>query len=543
MMTTSQLDEIIEAFEKWFIKSPHSKIEDYYADKITYERISKLSQQEFGDFFLEFAKEGGKIQTGGARTAGRLIKNIHDNFTEFKNKILLPFQSNFNITEWLKWTESFTYLGRGLATIYLNRVDKTKYVIVNDKSIKAYKELGYDVVAYPLERTYNDLLHAQTDIRQKYSTLSNFFKTDALTEFLIGQDEGRELLNRIKKLNAKIKPITKESAIKAIERIDNNPDIRNHRESIEYDLVYNSRKYPPILVLSEANKIEGGQGLLLKDFGNSTKSAFSILETLGFKIEKKKIDFSSQLQKFIDQSEKGGLSTNEYIGSFEDLKVKVGFGKGNEARIPWIAFLSKDNTVQNGIYPVYLYYKSKKILILAYGVSETNTPSTNWDLVNPIYISTFFEENKLGRPERYGSSFVYKTYKDIKRLSPEEINRDLCQLIDIYKQKIDHRPTIGPVKQIDFNYNSFKESLDTANLLFDKKLIIRFISSLVTKPFAILTGLSGSGKTKLAQAFAKWLCQYESQYCIVPVGADWTNREPLLGYPNALKSGRVCKAR
>ena len=72
MMTTSQLDEIIEAFEKWFIKSPHSKIEDYYANKITYERISKLSQQEFGDFFLEFAKEGGKIQTGGARTAGRV---------------------------------------------------------------------------------------------------------------------------------------------------------------------------------------------------------------------------------------------------------------------------------------------------------------------------------------------------------------------------------------------------------------------------------------------------------------------------------------
>jgi 5-methylcytosine-specific restriction endonuclease McrBC GTP-binding regulatory subunit McrB len=56
----------------------------------------------------------------------------------------------------------------------------------------------------------------------------------------------------------------------------------------------------------------------------------------------------------------------------------------------------------------------------------------------------------------------------------------------------------------------------------------------------ILTGLSGSGKTKLAQAFAQWICYKEDegkaneQYCILPVGADWTNREPLLGYPNAL---------
>jgi 5-methylcytosine-specific restriction protein B len=52
----------------------------------------------------------------------------------------------------------------------------------------------------------------------------------------------------------------------------------------------------------------------------------------------------------------------------------------------------------------------------------------------------------------------------------------------------------------------------------------------------ILTGLSGSGKTKLAQAFAQWLCEdKKEQLCMVPVGADWTNREPLLGFPNALE--------
>jgi 5-methylcytosine-specific restriction protein B len=57
---------------------------------------------------------------------------------------------------------------------------------------------------------------------------------------------------------------------------------------------------------------------------------------------------------------------------------------------------------------------------------------------------------------------------------------------------------------------------------------------LATKPFVIFTGLSGSGKTKLAQTFAKWICEGEAQYKIIPVGADWTNREPLLGYPNSL---------
>jgi 5-methylcytosine-specific restriction protein B len=85
-----------------------------------------------------------------------------------------------------------------------------------------------------------------------------------------------------------------------------------------------------------------------------------------------------------------------------------------------------------------------------------------------------------------------------------------------------------------FNYSSFYEACLSSNFFINKILCIRFIASLLTKPFVILTGLSGSGKTKLAQAFASWICEDKNQYCIVPVGADWTNREPLLGFPNAL---------
>ncbi|MBK7561215.1 MAG: hypothetical protein IPI68_06745 [Chitinophagaceae bacterium] len=38
-----------------------------------------------------------------------------------------------------------------------------------------------------------------------------------------------------------------------------------------------------------------------------------------------------------------------------------------------------------------------------------------------------------------------------------------------------------------------------------------------------------------------WLSEDENQYCIVPVGADWTNREPLLGFPNALEKNNYVK--
>jgi MoxR-like ATPase len=92
-----------------------------------------------------------------------------------------------------------------------------------------------------------------------------------------------------------------------------------------------------------------------------------------------------------------------------------------------------------------------------------------------------------------------------------------------------------------FKQDVFIENLNYSGLLFSNFLIVRFLGALLTKPFVILTGLSGSGKTKLAQAFVQWICQDESQYKIVPVGADWTNREPLLGYPNALNPEEYIK--
>ena len=90
--------------------------------------------------------------------------------------------------------------------------------------------------------------------------------------------------------------------------------------------------------------------------------------------------------------------------------------------------------------------------------------------------------------------------------------------------------------------NHFKSvSFSENGLIMDHQFILRYTASLLTKPFVILTGLTGSGKTKLAQAFAMWICEEKNQYALVPVGADWTNREPLLGYPNSLKSNHYVK--
>lgn len=112
---------------------------------------------------------------------------------------------------------------------------------------------------------------------------------------------------------------------------------------------------------------------------------------------------------------------------------------------------------------------------------------------------------------------------------------------DIQHYKLVLNDAKETITQIDFSLKTFQHKVSESGLIFPSQLTLRFVASLCTKPFVICSGLSGSGKTKLAQAFVQWICQDESQYRIIPVGADWTNREPLLGYPNALKPEEYVK--
>ena len=95
-----------------------------------------------------------------------------------------------------------------------------------------------------------------------------------------------------------------------------------------------------------------------------------------------------------------------------------------------------------------------------------------------------------------------------------------------------HAPTRSEISDITDQCN---KSLSAAGLLVRSELIQRYIASLLAKRFLILTGLSGSGKTKLAHAFAAWISESEEQYRLVAVGADWTTNENVVGYQDALQ--------
>lgn len=82
--------------------------------------------------------------------------------------------------------------------------------------------------------------------------------------------------------------------------------------------------------------------------------------------------------------------------------------------------------------------------------------------------------------------------------------------------------------------DAFKDDLQEAGVVASRRFLIRILSSLASKNFMLLAGLSGSGKTKIAQALARWLETSSSCARVVAVGADWIGNENILGYPDGL---------
>lgn len=101
------------------------------------------------------------------------------------------------------------------------------------------------------------------------------------------------------------------------------------------------------------------------------------------------------------------------------------------------------------------------------------------------------------------------------------------------------QPPPSPASGLRAVVDQFASDVEAAGYSFGTDHVDRvrtFVASLATKRFVILTGLSGSGKTKLAQSFGTWLGP--DLVKVVAVRPDWTSPDALMGYENGLSELR-----
>jgi len=80
----------------------------------------------------------------------------------------------------------------------------------------------------------------------------------------------------------------------------------------------------------------------------------------------------------------------------------------------------------------------------------------------------------------------------------------------------------------------FYRYLQSLEYYFSPEIVENFLLSLRVKPFVILTGNSGTGKTKLAQLYGQYISTDKRRYLVVPVGANWTETRHIFGYLNIM---------
>ena len=241
----------------------------------------------------------------------------------------------------------------------------------------------------------------------------------------------------------------------------------------------------------------------------------------------------------------------------ETYKIKGSIGQGRITKCPWIAIMNKNVTTstQEGVYLVFLLSSDLQRIYFQLGQGVTKSSEDDIFSMRETIRHTLGLENQFLRhfneqsidDERYKSCAIYAIEWDTN--DPKYCEQILTEYKTAYdkyvntfvNKKIDSSNAVRKTKTfpvVSFSVNSLINNIQNTGLIYSPTLIKRLAFSLMAKPFVILSGLAGSGKTQLALAFAKCLSEnIEEQICTVSIGADWTNREPLLGYPNALKSG------
>ena len=267
------------------------------------------------------------------------------------------------------------------------------------------------------------------------------------------------------------------------------------------------------------------------------------------------------------------------------------YGKGRWTAVPWIAVFDTriTSSAQKGVYIVYLLNKDTSELYLTFeiaakeamgtktnadgnvvftGVVGNNSPELKEKLheraeqIREAIQNTYFNEDTAINSGASGYDFgavYYKRYQLESLPTGDILVEDLRRMMNIYKRYHDWI-IAGEVKKADNNsaqkegeeevidisakdiLGKIKNYIFACGFDYPDGLIENFYLSLKSKPFVILAGTSGTGKTRLVKLFAEAI---GAAFKLVSVRPDWSDGSDLFGHTDLNGNfipGPVCSA-
>ncbi len=259
----------------------------------------------------------------------------------------------------------------------------------------------------------------------------------------------------------------------------------------------------------------------------------------------------------------------------KDKYLVVGsVGQGNWAMVPWICIFDRSITTSatRGEYIVYLLSKDCSTLYLTFNQGCTDIRKTHnkketiaimrkkaakiaaqiddHGFASDENVSLGENLTELGLLYQKGVIF-YKKYEVDNIPDENELLDDLSRMMDIYKRyaslnsnKDDEKKGGKPEvrRTVKETIEQIKSYIAAKGFTYDNSLIENFYLSLKSKPFVILAGTSGTGKTRLVKLFAEAI---GAEYKMVSVRPDWSDGSDLFGHTDLNGSfidGPICDA-
>jgi ABC-type transport system involved in cytochrome c biogenesis ATPase subunit len=355
--------------------------------------------------------------------------------------------------------------------------------------------------------------------------------------------------------------ITKNSILAAIKNIEDNPILINGRESTDYDLVFEKKNYPPILILSEANKFLGGEQLTIRDFHNSTSTAFKILRDHGFLVERKSSKNFGLIKIWIEKTKVTGrpdrIDGERALGKVLWSPQR---GKPNR-RTGTSADIYKNMRIVNPGDIVLHLVDDQKIsgisLVKNKVIETTGLKGTDWegpayliDLENYIELTPSIDRTSLLNNEKKSmllnikeeSEVFYNVALNLREgayLTPCPVKL-LYVINELYKTL--SNKSLPFMEKINFEQQS--QDVITQSLSKIPMKSLNYFLSIKTKPFIILAGLSGTGKSRLVRTLAYQFNNIEADktaekntptnFQLIKVKPNWHDSSELLGYESRI---------
>lgn len=247
-------------------------------------------------------------------------------------------------------------------------------------------------------------------------------------------------------------------------------------------------------------------------------------------------------------------------GQHPHIVVKGSVGQGNWATVPWIALMDErlTDTTQQGVYLVYLFRADMSGVYVTFNQGVTQLKkSLGWSAAKKRLIEVArAQQTRFGerlRPsftcaegidlratglgaEYEASTIAWRLYERGALPSPAVLVDDIQRLLAAYEEfaanpedRMSDAPNVPAEEQATASTHALTQALRQEGFTFEQWQVAAFAHAVRTKPFVILAGISGTGKSKLPVLIAKLT---GAKVHLVPVRPDWTDSADLIGYTN-----------